>query len=76
MKRNCTCFTGGLDVPIQRPYVQRDWRFGHYEMEGLQDSLSCLARAITSPLSFKKSKGNKPHQIEDEDVTVLQPLTL
>ena len=76
MKRNFYCFTGGLDVPIQRPYIQRDWRFGHYEMEGLQDPLSWLARAITSPLSFKKSKGRKAHQIEDEDVNVLQPLTL
>ncbi|KAF8644477.1 hypothetical protein HU200_066444 [Digitaria exilis] len=27
----------GLDRPIQRPFILRDWRFGHYEMEGLQD---------------------------------------
>ncbi|KAM0948445.1 putative beta-glucosidase [Dioscorea sansibarensis] len=74
--RHGLMYAGGLDVPIQRPYIQRDWRFGHYEMEGLQDPLSWLARAITSPLSFKKSKGRKGHQIEDEVVNVLQPLTL
>ncbi|KAJ0980568.1 hypothetical protein J5N97_008823 [Dioscorea zingiberensis] len=71
--RHRLMYAGGLDVPIQKPYVQRDWRFGHYEMEGLQDPLSCLARAITSPLSLMKTKG-KVYQIEDEDDTVLQPI--
>ncbi|KAK8494601.1 hypothetical protein V6N12_055083 [Hibiscus sabdariffa] len=27
-------YAGGLDEPTQRPFVERDWRFGHYEMEG------------------------------------------
>ncbi|KAL2470238.1 Beta-glucosidase-like SFR2 [Abeliophyllum distichum] len=26
-------YAGGLDKPILRPYIERDWRFGHYEME-------------------------------------------
>jgi hypothetical protein len=28
-------YIGCLDWPIQRPFILRDWRFGHYEMEGL-----------------------------------------
>lgn len=54
--------SGGLDEPIQRPYVERDWRFGHYEMEGLQDPLSCLLRFILRPFSPKKKK-----KVEEED---------
>jgi hypothetical protein len=57
-------YIGGLDRPIQRPFVSRDWRFGHYEMEGLQDPLSRLLRSIVSPISPKK----KIHYIEDDDV--------
>ncbi|KAK8448240.1 hypothetical protein SEVIR_8G248000v4 [Setaria viridis] len=58
-------YAGGLDRPIQRPFILRDWRFGHYEMEGLQDPLSCFIRSIFSPISHKK----KIHYIEDEDVS-------
>ncbi|XP_057428276.1 galactolipid galactosyltransferase SFR2, chloroplastic-like [Lotus japonicus] len=38
--------SGGLDEPIQRPYIERDWRFGHYEMHGLQDYLSIFFRFL------------------------------
>ncbi|XP_072996036.1 beta-glucosidase-like SFR2, chloroplastic [Typha latifolia] len=64
-------YAGGLDEPIQRPFSQRDWRFGHYEMDGLQDPLSCLFRCISAPLSRKK----KVHQLEDDD-SALQPVGL
>jgi len=57
--------TGGLDRPIQRPFILRDWRFGHYEMEGLQDPFSRFIRSIISPISQKK----KIHYIEDDDVS-------
>lgn len=60
--------SGGLDEPEQRPYVERDWRFGHYEMEGLQDPLSRLLRFISFSLKRKK-------KLEKEDTElVLQPL--
>ncbi|XP_064948814.1 beta-glucosidase-like SFR2, chloroplastic isoform X2 [Musa acuminata AAA Group] len=47
-------YAGGLDEPIQRPYVRRDWRFGHYELDGLQDPLSRLWNFVTVPFSPKK----------------------
>lgn len=56
-------YAGGLDEPIWRPYADRDWRFGHYEMEGLQDPLSRFFRFICRPLSPRR-KSN----YEDEDV--------
>ncbi|KAG1326146.1 beta-glucosidase-like SFR2, chloroplastic [Cocos nucifera] len=62
-------YAGGLDEPIQRPYIQRDWRFGHYEMDGLQDPFSCLIRIFSAPFSHKK----RVHQSEDDDM-VLQPV--
>ncbi|ONK78759.1 uncharacterized protein A4U43_C02F22120 [Asparagus officinalis] len=62
-------YAGGLDEPIQRPYIQRDWRFGHYEMDGLHDPVSRLSRLITAPLCRK----NKTRQLDDEDL-ILQPL--
>ncbi|XP_031397877.1 beta-glucosidase-like SFR2, chloroplastic isoform X1 [Punica granatum] len=53
-------YAGGLDVPIQRSFICRDWRFGHYEMEGLQDPLSCISRSIIRPFSLgKKRKSQK-----------------
>ncbi|MQM08532.1 hypothetical protein Taro_041387 [Colocasia esculenta] len=66
-------YAGGLDRPIWRPYVRRDWRFGHYEMEGLLDPLSRLVRFVTSPFSRKK---REEHQADDDDdgTPVLQPL--
>ncbi|KAK9084403.1 hypothetical protein Scep_030874 [Stephania cephalantha] len=65
-------YAGGLDRPIWRPYVQRDWRFGHYEMDGLQDPLSRVWRLILQPLSRKKKMDP---QTDDTDL-VLEPLQL
>ncbi|CAN6926732.1 unnamed protein product [Brassica oleracea] len=39
-------YADGLDKPQWRPYVDRDWRFGHYQVEGLQDPLSRVARML------------------------------
>lgn len=62
--------TGGLDEPILRPYVERDWRFGHYEMEGLQDPFSRFLRYVLQPFSLKsKLKARK-----GRDKLILQPL--
>ncbi|CAO2150390.1 unnamed protein product [Urochloa humidicola] len=58
-------YAGGLDRPIQRPFILRDWRFGHYEMEGLQDPLSHFIRSIISPISRKK----KIYYIADDNVS-------
>ncbi|XP_008801744.1 beta-glucosidase-like SFR2, chloroplastic isoform X2 [Phoenix dactylifera] len=64
-------YAGGLDEPIHRPYIQRDWRFGHYEMDGLQDPFSRMSRLFNAPFSHKK----RVHQSEDDDM-VLQPVGL
>ena len=45
---------GSLDQPIRRLYVERDWRFGHYEMEGLQDPLSRFSRYILQPFHHQR----------------------
>ncbi|ONI27935.1 hypothetical protein PRUPE_1G112100 [Prunus persica] len=69
-------YAGGLDEPIQRPFIQRDWRFGHYEMEGLQDPLSRFSRFILRPFSLirkpkkhnsfsSKSKTKTPAAMEE-----------
>nr|GMD73980.1 beta-glucosidase-like SFR2, chloroplastic [Ipomoea batatas] len=63
-------YAGGLDEPIWRPYIERDWRFGHYEMEGLQDPLSRFSRFILRPFSIKKKSKSKT---VNEEVT-LEPL--
>ena len=65
---------GGLDKPTQRPYIEKDWRFGHYEMEGLQDPLSRLSRCLLRPLSFSLKKKRKSKKADSE--LVLQPLEL
>ncbi|KAJ4832942.1 hypothetical protein Tsubulata_036702 [Turnera subulata] len=62
-------YAGGLDEPIQRPFILRDWRFGHYEMEGLQDPLSRLSRCVLRPFSFKRRR--KHH---DADAELVNPL--
>ncbi|CAN1789407.1 Beta-glucosidase-like SFR2, chloroplastic [Linum perenne] len=71
VNKNGLMYAGGLDEPIQREYIDRDWRFGHYEMEGLQDPLSRLSRCILRPF-IRKSKGRIN---EDKTEHVLQPLT-
>lgn len=63
-------YAGGLDEPIQRPYIERDWRFGHYEMDGLQDPLSRFSRFIIRPFPPKRKR--KPQK--KSDTLVLQPL--
>ncbi|KAL6193601.1 hypothetical protein ACLB2K_034685 [Fragaria x ananassa] len=71
VNKNGLMYAGGLDEPIQRPYVERDWRFGHYEMEGLQDPLCRLWRFMTRPatatLNFRKRKP----QMNEEDEALL-----
>ncbi|KAJ6790918.1 beta-glucosidase-like SFR2, chloroplastic [Iris pallida] len=68
--KNGRMYAGGLDEPMWRPYIQRDWRFGHYEMDGLQDPLSRLSRLIRVPFSRKKKEAD---QLQDDDL-VLQPI--
>ncbi|PIN18105.1 Beta-glucosidase, lactase phlorizinhydrolase [Handroanthus impetiginosus] len=63
-------YAGGLDKPITRPYVARDWRFGHYEMEGLQDPLSRFSRCMLRPFFLRKKA--KPQT--DSEELVLEPL--
>lgn len=63
-------YAGGLDEPIWRPYIKRDWRFGHYEMEGLQDPLSRFARYLLHPFSLKK----KAETERESDQLILEPL--
>ncbi|PKU87550.1 Beta-glucosidase-like SFR2, chloroplastic [Dendrobium catenatum] len=58
-------YAGGLDEPIYRPYIARDWRFGHYEMDGLQDPVSRLWRSITAPITRKKKKASV---LEEDDL--------
>ncbi|KAK1384929.1 Beta-glucosidase-like SFR2, chloroplastic [Heracleum sosnowskyi] len=38
VNKNGLMYAGGLDEPMMRAYVERDWKFGHNEMEGPQDS--------------------------------------
>ncbi|CAK8563837.1 unnamed protein product [Lathyrus sativus] len=66
--KNGLMLAGGLDEPIQRPYIERDWRFGHYEMDGLQDNLSRFYRFIVQPLPLKRKKQSQKKEL------VLQPL--
>lgn len=61
---------GGLDKPVYRTFIERDWRFGHYEMEGLQDPLSRLSRCIIRPFFPRRKKKSKKAVPE----LVLQPL--
>lgn len=65
-------YTGGLDEPIQRPYIERDWRFGHYQMDGLQDPLSRFLRFTIRSLSLKWKKEPQKKNVK----LVLEPLEL
>ncbi|KAL2642376.1 hypothetical protein R1flu_009963 [Riccia fluitans] len=51
-------YSGGLDIPIERPFVSRDWRFGHYEYDGLQDPVSRFFRFMFSGAFL--GRGKKP----------------
>ena len=61
-------FSGGLDVPVERPFVKRDWRFGEYEFDGLQDPISCLFRFL-GHLVFGRHRehGSKIHLARGSD---------
>lgn len=61
-------YAGGLDEPIWRPYIDRDWRFGHYEMDGLQDPLSRLSRYMLKPFSWRKKIA-----LQTEDPELINP---
>ncbi|GJU42917.1 beta-glucosidase-like SFR2, chloroplastic isoform X2 [Tanacetum coccineum] len=65
-------YSGGLDEPIMRPYVERDWRFGHYEMEGLQDPFSRFSRFITRLIPLRRRK--KAENREEYDELMVQPV--
>lgn len=61
--KNGLMLAGGLDEPIQRPYIERDWRFGHYEMDDLQDYLSQFSRFIIQRFSLKRKKKSQKEQL-------------
>ncbi|XP_024518202.1 galactolipid galactosyltransferase SFR2, chloroplastic [Selaginella moellendorffii] len=65
---NGLMYAGGLDVPIERPFVQRDWRFGHYEVDGLQDPLNRALRAVIRVLLFRRSKPGKKPSLDSDQV--------
>lgn len=50
---------GGLDVPMDRPFAVRDWRFGKYEVEGLQDPVSSFFRYLREGAFFRRKKSNQ-----------------
>lgn len=55
-----------------RPYADRDWRFGHYEVDGLQDPLSRFFRFICRPLKLKrKSEDEDEDEAEDIEMALL-----
>lgn len=53
-------YAGGLDCPTERAYVTRDWRFAHYEYEGLQDPVSRFTRFLGSKLPFRRADPARP----------------
>lgn len=63
-------YAGGLDEPLWRTYVKRDWRFGHYKMQGLQDPLSRFARCLLHPFSHK----NKAETERESGTLTREPL--
>lgn len=52
-------YSGGLDVPVYRPFIQRDWRFGHYQVDDLHDPLSRFGRFLLAILFLKIAKKRK-----------------
>lgn len=52
-------YSGGLDIPIQRPLIQRDWRFNHYQLDGLKDPLSCTIRFVFAVFFWKRGGNGK-----------------
>ncbi|KAH0881419.1 hypothetical protein HID58_068813 [Brassica napus] len=67
-------YADGLDKPQGRQFVDRDWRFGHYQVDGLQDPLSRLARALLIwPVITKKKIRKVKVKHTDESGLALQP---
>ncbi|KAF8094662.1 hypothetical protein N665_0358s0042 [Sinapis alba] len=65
-------YADGLDKPQWRPYVDRDWRFGHYQVDGLQDPLSRVARVLLLwPLIMNKKI--RKVKVKPTDDTALHP---
>lgn len=58
-------YAGGLDEPIMRPFIKRDWRFGHYEMEGLQDPFSRFSRSIIRLVSLRRKKAEDREEYDE-----------
>ncbi|KAH7286003.1 hypothetical protein KP509_33G055200 [Ceratopteris richardii] len=69
---NGLMYAGGLDIPIERPFIQRDWRFGHYQMDGLQDPVSRLLRFMLNliPLRRRKPTVHNDRSIESQTETI------
>jgi len=59
-------FAGGLDVPMDRPFAVRDWRFGKYEVEGLQDPISSSVRWVREGAFFRKKKNKQQQQKKEK----------
>lgn len=57
--KNGLMYSGGLDIPIQRHLVQRDWRFNHYQFDGLKDPLSCISRFVFAIFFWKRGGKRK-----------------
>ncbi|XP_068658558.1 beta-glucosidase-like SFR2, chloroplastic [Aristolochia californica] len=72
VNKNGLMYAGGLDKPTWQQFVERDWRFGHYEMEGLQDPLSRIYRFVFAPFLNKK----KISPESELDGLVIEPLAL
>jgi hypothetical protein len=76
---NGLMYSGGLDVPLEIALVDRDWRFGHYEYEGLQDPLSRFIRFILSgaflgrrkPTTKETTSPNRVHSYSANDLPKL-----
>lgn len=66
------CLKDGLDKPQGRQFVDRDWRFGHYQVDGLQDPLSRVARVLLIwPLIMnKRIKKVKVKHTDDAEVAL------
>ncbi|WCJ23239.1 Beta-glucosidase-like SFR2 chloroplastic [Euphorbia peplus] len=71
VNKNGLMYAGGIDEPIERVLIDRDWRFGHYQMDGLQDPLSRLSRCILRPFSAARKRIS---HTDDEEELVLKPL--
>ncbi|KAJ4866009.1 hypothetical protein Rs2_52473 [Raphanus sativus] len=71
---NGLMYADGLDKPQWRPYVDRDWRFGHYQVDGLQDPLSRVARVLLIwPLIMNKRIRKVKVKPTDDTGSALHP---